>query len=80
MAKRSLNIRTRFALVLVILVCALVEQRITMSVGIAVLPDHAIDGDSLEKASDRALYVAKNSGRDRAEVFNATSDVRVSKA
>ena len=51
-----------------------VDRRISLSVGIAVLPDHAIDAQSLERASDRALYAAKKAGRDRAEIFNATSD------
>src|SRR6202042_1643588 len=51
-----------------------VDRRISLSVGIAVIPDHAVDAQSLERASDRALYAAKKAGRDRAEVFNATSD------
>jgi diguanylate cyclase (GGDEF)-like protein len=45
-----------------------VDRKITMSVGIAVLPDHALDADSLVRAADRALYLAKSSGRDRVEV------------
>jgi diguanylate cyclase (GGDEF)-like protein len=45
-----------------------VTQTITLSVGIAVLPDHAIDSDSLQRAADRALYAAKNAGRDRIEI------------
>jgi diguanylate cyclase (GGDEF)-like protein len=44
-----------------------VEQRITASMGIAVLPDHAIDSDGLLRMADRALYSAKNNGRDRIE-------------
>jgi diguanylate cyclase (GGDEF)-like protein len=51
-----------------------VDQRISLSVGIAVIPDHAIDAQSLERAADRALYAAKKAGRDRAEIFSATSD------
>ena len=51
-----------------------VDRHISLSVGIAVIPDHAVDAQSLERASDRALYTAKKAGRDRAEVFNATSD------
>ena len=47
-----------------------VAQRITLSVGIAVLPDHANDAVSLERTADRALYAAKNAGRDRVEMFN----------
>jgi predicted signal transduction protein with EAL and GGDEF domain len=41
-----------------------------MSIGIAVFPDHALDSDTLEQAADRALYAAKNAGRDRIESFN----------
>jgi diguanylate cyclase (GGDEF)-like protein len=46
-----------------------VERPITMSIGIAVLPDHATDAEALERAADQALYAAKNSGRNRIEVF-----------
>ena len=46
-----------------------VTAAITMSVGIATLPDHALDAVSLERAADRALYTAKNAGRDRIEIF-----------
>jgi diguanylate cyclase (GGDEF)-like protein len=53
----------------------MVERRISLSVGISVLPDHAVDAQSLERAADRALYAAKKAGRDRSEVFSATSDV-----
>jgi diguanylate cyclase (GGDEF)-like protein len=44
-----------------------VDQRITASMGIAVLPDHAIDADGLLRMADRALYSAKGNGRDRIE-------------
>lgn len=47
-----------------------VEQRVTFSIGIAVLPDHAIDAGSLAQAADRALYAAKKAGRDRTETFS----------
>jgi diguanylate cyclase (GGDEF)-like protein len=53
-----------------------VPQRITLSVGIAVLPDHANDAGSLERAADRALYAAKNAGRDRIEMFNSQFNTR----
>ena len=46
-----------------------IERVITLSVGIAVFPQHALDSDTLEQAADRALYSAKNSGRDRVETF-----------
>jgi diguanylate cyclase (GGDEF)-like protein len=48
-----------------------IEQPITMSIGIAVFPEHALDSETLEQAADRALYAAKNAGRDRVELFNS---------
>jgi diguanylate cyclase (GGDEF)-like protein len=44
-----------------------VDQRITISVGLAIAPEHAIDAETLVRAADRALYAAKNGGRDRVE-------------
>jgi len=40
------------------------EVAVTVSVGVAVLPDHATDGASLFKAADAAVYDAKDRGRD----------------
>jgi diguanylate cyclase (GGDEF)-like protein len=51
-----------------------VGRHISLSVGIAVMPDHAVDAQSLERAADRALYAAKKAGRDRSEVFVGASD------
>jgi diguanylate cyclase (GGDEF)-like protein len=48
-----------------------VARRTTVSIGIAVLPDHANDAGSLARAADRALYAAKKAGRDRTEMFNS---------
>jgi diguanylate cyclase (GGDEF)-like protein len=48
-----------------------VTTQVTLSVGIAVLPDHANDAGSLERAADRALYAAKSAGRNRVEIFNS---------
>jgi diguanylate cyclase (GGDEF)-like protein len=45
------------------------EHRITLSVGIAVLPEDGKDAATLQAAADRALYVAKDAGRDRVEVY-----------
>ena len=42
--------------------------RVTMSVGAAVFPLHAEDPEGLISAADRALYAAKDAGRDRAEL------------
>jgi diguanylate cyclase (GGDEF)-like protein len=46
-----------------------IERSITASVGIAVLPDQAGDAPTLLRNADRALYVAKNNGRNRTETF-----------
>lgn len=45
------------------------DHRITLSVGIAVLPEDGKDAATLQTAADRALYAAKDAGRDRVEVF-----------
>jgi diguanylate cyclase (GGDEF)-like protein len=42
-----------------------IDRPITASCGVAVLPDDAGDAVTLFRAADRALYVAKNDGRDR---------------
>lgn len=39
------------------------ELRVTLSVGVATFPIHAANGDGLFEAADKALYVAKNKGR-----------------
>ena len=49
-----------------------VERAITVSLGIATIPNHAGDGDQLIRCADRALYLAKTNGRNRAEVAIAS--------
>jgi diguanylate cyclase (GGDEF)-like protein len=44
-----------------------VEETITASFGIACFPDDAVDGATLLRSADRALYTAKSRGRDRIE-------------
>lgn len=44
---------------------ACLTGRVTVSLGVAAIPEHASDGDSLLRAADRALYSAKNSGRNQ---------------
>jgi diguanylate cyclase (GGDEF)-like protein len=50
------------------------ELSITASIGIATYPEHAISVERLERLADAALYLAKRSGRDRAEVARLTED------
>lgn len=45
---------------------------LSASIGVAVLPQHAVEADGLMRAADRALYAAKRAGRNRVEVAAAT--------
>jgi diguanylate cyclase (GGDEF)-like protein len=45
-----------------------VDQPVTASFGIAVLPDHAADAGTLLRKADAALYAAKAAGRNRIQV------------
>jgi diguanylate cyclase (GGDEF)-like protein len=47
---------------------------ITVSIGISVFPDHGRDTTSLVKRADQALYQAKQTGRDRAELWRGSLD------
>ncbi|MFL5761629.1 MAG: diguanylate cyclase [Thermomicrobiales bacterium] len=47
-----------------------VEVRLSVSVGVAGLPEHASDRDALLKRADDAVYVAKRSGRNQVSLFN----------
>lgn len=44
------------------------SDSVSASFGIAVLPDDAVTGEQLLRSADRALYAAKNAGRNRVEV------------
>jgi len=57
-----------------------VQGDITLSIGVATMPDHALDGDALERAADRALYAAKNNGRNRVEVAASNTNELLSDA
>lgn len=46
---------------------------ITASFGLAAYPDHAADAESLLRAADAALYLAKEGGRDRVMVAAASA-------
>jgi diguanylate cyclase (GGDEF)-like protein len=39
--------------------------KVSCSLGVATFPDHGTDKESLFAAADRALYAAKNAGRDQ---------------
>lgn len=43
---------------------------VTISVGVASLPAHALDVEELVGAADKALYLAKQHGKNRVEVFH----------
>jgi diguanylate cyclase (GGDEF)-like protein len=56
-----------------------IDRSISASLGIAVMPDHAIDADGLLRQADRALYVAKAAGRNQTSVVDgAVGDERSS--
>jgi diguanylate cyclase (GGDEF)-like protein len=42
---------------------------ITLSAGIALMPDHGTTESELLRAADKAMYSAKQSGRDRVVVY-----------
>jgi diguanylate cyclase (GGDEF)-like protein len=48
--------------------------RVTCSIGVATFPDVGTDWDTLFKAADEALYLAKRAGRNRASALPRTSD------
>ncbi|HLV88373.1 MAG TPA: diguanylate cyclase [Candidatus Sulfotelmatobacter sp.] len=50
--------------------------RVTLSAGVAALPDHGIMPAELLAAADAALYRAKREGRDRVMVAGATQEIR----
>jgi diguanylate cyclase (GGDEF)-like protein len=45
-----------------------VKRDITISVGVATVPDHGVDVGAVSRLADRALYAAKTAGRNRVEV------------
>jgi len=45
-------------------------KRVTTSIGIACFPDHAKDVGHLKESADKALYRAKEEGRDRVVVYS----------
>jgi len=47
---------------------------ITMSIGVAIYPNHGDDGDSLIIKADQALYLAKSNGRNCTTVFQGDNN------
>ena len=45
----------------------------TLSLGVAVFPDHAEDPDGLLRRADEALYEAKKGGRNRTVISGAAA-------
>lgn len=48
-----------------------VDRQVTTSIGVAVLGEDGVDGDTLIRSADRALYAAKSLGRNRVESAGA---------
>ena len=49
---------------------------VTMSLGVAIFPDHGATGEVLLRAADAALYRAKREGRDRVALAEAAEEPR----
>lgn len=50
------------------------EVHVTVSVGVATFPDHAGSAFELIVNADKALYLAKRTGKDRVRVFDSGKD------
>jgi diguanylate cyclase (GGDEF)-like protein len=51
-----------------------IDRQITASIGVATFPDDATTPETLMRLADRALYNAKQLGRDRVETITTTSN------
>jgi diguanylate cyclase (GGDEF)-like protein len=50
---------------------------VTCSVGVSMFPDHGIDGETLIKNADAAMYCAKQRGSNNIEFFNEDLNVQI---
>lgn len=50
---------------------------LSASIGVALCPGNDLDVDTLLRQADQAMYVAKQSGKNRYHLFDATQDLRV---
>ncbi len=50
------------------------ELKATVSIGIALYPEHATDAEALHRTADSALYCAKADGRDRYHLWQQGDD------
>ncbi len=50
---------------------------VNCSVGISIYPDHGLDGETLIKNADAAMYIAKENGRNRYSFFSADMSAQV---
>ncbi len=55
------------------------QIRISASIGVALCPDHGIDGVTLMNHADAAMYHSKSAGRNQVTLFNPQLDVQKSK-
>ena len=48
------------------------ELQSTISIGVAIFPDHGMDGEAVIHAADRAMYESKARGKNRVTIFDAS--------
>lgn len=53
------------------------EIRVTLSAGVAVGPDYAIDAERLLRRADSAMHIAKSEGRGQFRLYDKAMDARV---
>ena len=53
------------------------EMAVTLSIGIALFPDHADGGEMLMVQADRAMFRAKHSGRNNVQLIQAGEQASV---